>query len=504
MTTKKLSLISLFILGTGFSACNKEELIDVVSLPQEKNTFQIVIDTLPEGNSYDTSDLFAYVSIVNDKNEQVLNNKKLSVSFNGKYVIEKVQLDAGNYRVSSFILAGASGITRFATPIANSPRASEVHFPLSVNFKLQNADLLDVPLEVSKLQKDDKSESFGYPAGTFKIPNSETGTFVKVKLQAIITVGDITYDNIPAQFSIIIRNAQGGIKVLDTLLQGGINELHLSATGVKYQFKLNKWGISDELSLDKDQLKEGEIYTLGGAKAAKKLRLEEQFTLTSSGYVPSGKSVYTYNSEGKIQKIDFYDKLPQYSDLRLSWSKVYVYTNGKLNRINYMSNQGAAFGYLELTYNSNGTKIVAMKEISYDQSTDVKIEYTYPSGYAQINFDYVYANGKGLEYNLKIKDGNKVEDYALGTSGGENGTYRYDFNINPYAHINLPNLYLSNLSRNNLVDQQKNYAGSIPSVEPYKFEYTYDEDGYPKVLLKSFKSYSTGDHLFKIKTEYTY
>lgn len=504
MTSKNLSLISLFVLVAGLGACNKEELLEPQPIPLEKNTFQIVLDTLPDGNSYDTSDLFAYVSIVNDKNEQVLNNKKLSLSFNGKYVVEKVQLDAGNYRVSSFLLASSSGITRFATPLSNSPKASEVHFPLSVSFKLQNADLLDIPIEVSKIQKEDKSESFGYPEGTFKVPASDTEALLKVKLQAVITVGDINYDNIPAQFRISIWNAQGGVKVLDTLLQGGVNELKLPASGVKYQFELSKWGLSDEMSLDRDQLKENEIYTLGGAKAAKKLRLEEQFTLTSSGYVPSGKSVYNYNADGKLQKIDFYDKLPQHSDLRLSWSKVYVYTNGKLNRINYLNNQGVAFGYLDLTYNANGTKIVAMKEISYDQSTDAKIEYTYPSGYAQLNFNYVFANGKGMGYSMKIKGGNKFEDSASGTSGGENGTYRYDFNINPYAHINLPNLYLSNLSRNNLVDQQKNYAGSIPSVEPYKFEYTYDEEGYPKELLKSFKSYSTGDHLFKIKTEYTY
>jgi hypothetical protein len=169
-----------------------------------------------------------------------------------------------------------------------------------------------------------------------------------------------------------------------------------------------------------------------------------------------------------------------------------------------MNDQGAAFGYLELTCNAERTKIVGMKEISYDQSADVSVEYSYPSGYARINFDYVFANGREMEYTLKIKAGNKIEDSDLSISGGESGTYRYDFNINPYAHINLPNIYLSNLSKNNLVDQQKNYSGSIPSAEPYKFEYTYDEEGYPKELLKSFKNYSSGEHLSKIKTVYTY
>lgn len=503
MKTIKFKLIGLFIL-VGLSACNKEEILEPLPVPQDLNTLQIVIDTLPQGNSYNTSDLFAFVSIVNDKNEAVLTNKKLSISFNGKYVTEKIKLDAGNYKINSFLVSSAAGITRFATPHANSLKASEIQKPLNIGFKLQNADLLDVPVEVSRILSGDKSENFGYPSGTFNVQNTGSGDFIKVKLQAVVTIGDINYDNIPAQFRINSWDAQGVLTVKDTMLAGGVNEVLLPKSQVKYQFQLSKWGISDEMTLTREQLTEGVTYTLGGSKAAKKLRMEEHFTYTSAGYKPSGKSVYSYNPDGKLQKIEFYDKLPQYNDLRLSWSKVYVYTNGKLTRINYLNDQGAAFGYLELTYNATLTKITGMKEVSYDQSTEASIAYSYPTGYVQIDFDYVFANGRGMEYSLKIKDGNKTEDSAQSMSGGESGTYRYDFNINPYAHINLPNVYLSNLSKNNLVDQNKTYSGSIPSVEPYKFEYTYDAEGYPTELLKSFKNYSTGDHLFKIKTVYTY
>lgn len=503
MKTINFKLISLFLLA-GLSACKKEEILEPLPVPQDMNTLQIVIDTLPEGNSYDASDLFAFISIVNDKNEAVLTNKKLSISFNGKYVTEKIKLDAGNYKINSFLISSAAGITRFATPHVNSLKASEIQKPLNIGFKLQNADLLDVPVEVSRILSGDKSENFGYPSGAFNLQNTNSGDFIKVKLQAVISIGDINYDNIPAQFRINSWDAQGVLTVKDTMLAGGANEILLPKSRVKYQFQLSKWGISDEMTLTREQLTEGITYTLGGSKAAKKLRMEEHFTYTSAGYKPSGKSVYSYNPDGKLQKIEFYDKLPQYSDLRLSWSKVYVYTNGKLTRLNYLSDQGAAFGYLELTYNTTLTKITGMKEVSYDQSTEASVAYSYPTGYAQIDFDYVFANGRGMQYSLKIKDGNKTEDLAQSMSGGEGGTYRYDFNINPYAHINLPNVYLSNLSKNNLVDQNKTYSGSIPSVEPYKFEYTYNEEGYPIELLKSFKNYSTGEHLFKIKTVYTY
>ncbi len=278
----------------------------------------------------------------------------------------------------------------------------------------------------------------------------------------------------------------------------------LPKSGVKYQFKLSKWGLTDEISLNKDQLNESVVYTLGGAKSPKRLRLEEQFTYTQAGYMPSGKTIYSYDPNGNLKQIDFYDKLPQYSDLRLSWTKVYVYSNAKLSRINYINAQGSLVGYLDLTYNTQGTKIINMKEVNYDQITNADVEYQFPAGYARISFKYTFSNGNMMDYVQKITGGNRTEDTASSPGGGESGIYQYDFNINPYSHMNLPNIFLSNLPKNNLVNQKKTYAGSIPSAEPYKFEYSYDDDGYPKELLKSFKNYLKGDHLFKIKTVYSY
>ena len=70
--------------------------------------------------------------------------------------------------------------------------------------------------------------------------------------------------------------------------------------------------------------------------------------------------------------------------------------------------------------------------------------------------------------------------------------------------MNWPDIFLSKSSKNNMISQQKGYAGGFPVAEPYKFEYTYDADGYPVELVKSYKSYTTGEHLYKTKTVYTY
>ncbi|MDP2412624.1 hypothetical protein [Daejeonella sp.] len=389
MKSQYFNFIYLLSLLIGLSSCVKEESNLQLPAPLEMNTFRIMLDPLPDGSAYDTSDLFAFVTIKNDKDEDVLSNKKLAISFNGKYVTEKIKLDPGNYKISSFIISNGDSFTQFAAPKANSAKASEVQKPLNISFKLENADIFDLPVEVAKVLNQDKAENFGYQTADFKVQIMDENKFIKVKLQAVITVGDINYDNIPALFKLSRWDSRGDLSEKDTLLAGGVNEVFLPKSGVKYQFKLSKWGVSDEMTLNKDQLNEAGVYTLGGAKSSKKLRLEEQFTFTQAGYMPSGKTIYSYDPNGNLKQIDFYDKLPQYSDLRLSWSKVYVYTNGKLGRINYLNDQGVPFGYLEMTYNAQGTKIVAMKESSYDQFTNANVEHTFLSGHAKINFNYV-------------------------------------------------------------------------------------------------------------------
>ena len=504
MKSINFNFFYLFILLIGLSSCTKEESSLSLPVPLEMNTFRIMLDSLPDGSAYDTSDLFGIVTIKNDKNEEVLKNKKLGISFNGKYITEKIRLDAGNYYVSCFIISNGDSLTRFAAPRANSIKASVVKVPLNISIKLANTDIFDLPVEVVKVLNEDKAENFGYQTADFKVQTIDEDKFIKVRVQAVITVGDINYDNIPASFKFSSWDSNGIVTEKDTLLSGGINEVLLPKSGVKYQFKLSKWGLTDEISLNKDQLNESVVYTLGGAKSPKRLRLEEQFTYTQAGYMPSGKTIYSYDPNGNLKQIDFYDKLPQYSDLRLSWTKVYVYSNAKLSRINYINAQGSLVGYLDLTYNTQGTKIINMKEVNYDQITNADVEYQFPAGYARISFKYTFSNGNMMDYVQKITGGNRTEDTASSPGGGESGIYQYDFNINPYSHMNLPNIFLSNLPKNNLVNQKKTYAGSIPSAEPYKFEYSYDDDGYPKELLKSFKNYLKGDHLFKIKTVYSY
>jgi hypothetical protein len=334
-------------------------------------------------------------------------------------------------------------------------------------------------------------------------PNKPDSTYT-IKVKAAITIGDLLYDSIPAGLQVISWDSNNLVHQREINLTPGANEISLPRAHTRYKLKLTKWGISDELSFTRNEIQEGTVISLGGTKAAKKLRLEESFLLAAGSYQPNAKTIYSYNGTGNVKQIDYYQKRPQHSDLKLYHSDVFEYAGNRAVKINRYNESGVKVGVTEFTYNSQAI-LTNIHQKSYDQETGAAIEYSHTGTNANIDIYYLFDNGNTMTYNMKFKGGNKIQDAAsTSLNKVEAGVYGYDTNVNPFAHMNMPNLFLSNSSKNNLVSQQKTYSGSIPSGEPYKFEYRYDGEGYPTEMIKGYKSYITGEHLYNIKTVYTY
>jgi hypothetical protein len=110
-----------------------------------------------------------------------------------------------------------------------------------------------------------------------------------------------------------------------------------------------------------------------------------------------------------------------------------------------------------------------------------------------------------MNYYQRYAGGNRVSDNSNTTNNStETGQYDYDSNINPYAHMGWLNLLLSNGSKNNVTRQLKTFYGNYPVAVAYSFSYKYDADGYPTELVRQYKSYQTGQHLYTTKTVYNY
>lgn len=330
-------------------------------------------------------------------------------------------------------------------------------------------------------------------------PGSEIPTR-PIRLQAVVSIGQLIYDSVPAQFTIMSWDKQNQAHIKDTVIAGkGI--VHLPASHQRFQIKVSKWGITDEMTIEQTAIDPNTTYVLGGAKTAKKLMMEESFLLVQGQYQPSSKAIYSYGTKG-LQHVTYFQKKPQFANLQLTMRHEYQYSGNNVVRINRIDSAEKLFGYTEFTYNPQGTKVTNIHEVSPAGETGAAI--SHEAG-GIVSFDYLFSNGHSMQYEMQFKGGNKVYDIARSSRGGsESGNYKYDTNINPYAHMNMPDLFLSNLSKNNTVSQQKGYSGAYPVAEPYQFDYTYDSDGYPISLVKHYKNHFTGEFMYQTKTVFSY
>ena len=336
------------------------------------------------------------------------------------------------------------------------------------------------------------------------VPGKPVADSVSFQVKAAIQVGQYMYDSIPAILRVQTWDSSMVMHETTIELNPGTNRIKVPKAHTRVHLQLSQWGVTEEKDFTIDEVVTQPVIVMGGSKAAKKLKLEESFRYIQGNYYPNVKIVYHYNNQDKISKVDMYDKLPQYADLQLIHYNQYFYSGSKVSTIKmYKANQEQV-ATTEFTYDGLG-RIVNMNQDSYGNKTHNSVEYSYSDGAGEITLYYLYDNGQAVQYRMNFSGGNKISDEATTSTGkGEGGSYGYDHYINPFIHMDMPTLYFANMSKNNMIRKQKAYSGAFPSVIPYKFEYRYDADGYPVELVESYKSPVTGEHLYKIKTVYTY
>jgi hypothetical protein len=502
----------LFIGNLFLLSCRKAD--DLVKpVPQNpppvlSRFFQLTIDSIPGEPVAPVNDLFALVNVVNERNDTVLHNRKLPISFNGKFKTQELELPAATYRITKFWLINENNKVRFVTPIANSAKANTVSRPLAISFILPQPVVLVVPIEVAKVEPTDSPENFGYPAGSFNQSPGNPGegnTFSKIKLRLAIQVGEIRYDSIPgtALYTTWDENQQVNGKYVP--LVAGTNEITISRLVTKHHFRITKWGSVYELTLLKNEVKEGAVYTLGGSKQPKMLTAELTYKLVAGNYVAESKTSFAYKS-GKLAGIEYYLKRADNSPY-LAMKDQFQYAHERLERINRFDEKNQQSGSTSFTYNGEG-KVNRIVEQTKGATTTATVDYysSAETGLAEVGFKYSYSDQTySMGYHQRYHQGNVISDNSVTANNNtETGLYDHDNQINPYAHMGWHNLFLSNNSKNNLVKQYKTYYGSYPVAVPYEFVYKYDSEGYPIELIRHYRSGVTNQFLYTTKTVFSY
>jgi hypothetical protein len=369
--------------------------------------------------------------------------------------------------------------------------------------KILTLSALSLLTLLTTCRKENVSANPGSPGNDNPNP-TDSARVHTIKVQAVIKIGDVLYDSIPASVQLISWDSSDAVYQQQLQLAAGTNSVNLPKSHVRYQLQLNKWGITDEITFTKTDRPQGSLIRLGGSQGAKKLQREETSVLILGAYEPNSKIVYLYNADGSIKQANYFEKKPRQQDLSLSYFDIMENEGARVGRINRFDENNNLVGSTSFTY-SGESRVVNMHQTSYDKESIAVVSYGAAPGFNTVDIDYAFDNGNAVSYSMKFKGENMIEDESTSSTGaGGHGFYTYDFNINPYIHLNMPDFFLSKMSKNNLLVQQKTYSGSLPSAEPYKFEYTYDAEGYPIQLYKSYKSYATGEHLYKTRTIYTY
>ncbi len=476
---------------------------------QVSNALRFNIDSLP-GESVGLNGLSAMITIVNDQNQAVITDKKISLQFGGKYISDTLVLPHGNYKLTRFLVVEDT-VKRFAAPIANSSKASAVQRPLSISFALPQSKVSTINVEVARIAAGDQPESFGYPKGSWITPAGNPPPTpipsVKIKIKPMIKIGDVTYDSIPVNFTWITWDASGKmIATAKIALPAGTNEVTLPGDAYKYNLQVERWGIHDEIELLKTNIQEGTLYSLGGSKAAKKLKSELVYHWINGAYQAISKNAYEYDANGRLSQILYYLKRSNNTSY-ISMTDNFIYNAvGKVERIKRYDSTNTPVSETNFRYDGQG-KVIGLSQTEGNKYTSGEITYTSQSS-GDYNMSIKYNSTQQphtMTYNVVYKGGNKVQDNTLTiNNSNESGTYQYDFNINPYIHMNWSDFYLSNQSRNNLKSQQRQFTQPVYDAIPYGFNYTYDADGYPKELVKTFFSYYGGTYMYTTKTVFNY
>lgn len=346
--------------------------------------------------------------------------------------------------------------------------------------------------------------------GNPPIGNPQTGNpgtvAAKIKLRAEMIIGGIAYDSIPGSLMIRSWDNNGQLFTSFYSMTPGTNQLELPNSRIKFNFRLSKWGTTDELEILTKDIKADSVYVLGAEKEAKKLKTEIVYMLVNGDYKPENKKEFSYHLNGWLDKVTHYGKNPDGTPT-VNMTSRFTYNGTKLDRITRLDANNNESGYTAFQYNSVG-KISAMKYMTGTTGTDqilATVEYGNINR-EEVTVRYTYA---GIDYTpnyfMQFEGGNLVSGvYAIPNQNNEIVNYQYDLNINPYYHLNWPDLYLTNSSKNNVTARVQMASGGTVGVIPYDYSYSYNSEGYPNEVFTKYKSDLTGQHAYTTKTVFTY
>lgn len=334
---------------------------------------------------------------------------------------------------------------------------------------------------------------------------SEYETLVDVKIQ----VGSIVYSDIECVLDVTAYNGAQDVKWTSSFNYDNKDNSAISIPSGydHYKISLNKWGVTDEIIISANELKDHRAngpdpkrYLLGGHVAAKRLKYtiksmdngnEGVRPLVKTEYIWKNDLLTTITNSEYIHEQDAFNPTSRY-DVTYKDNVVYLVTG-------YAVNQNTKSIETIYEYYDN-RQLKSISETSFTGGVNHFVSITYDETNNTGTAVYSHSIGNGYTYKFKYAYGNIVESSlaAFGTKCNE-GTFKYDKNINPYRHLGFVHSGLIYISVNNKLEEDVAWTGcAFPDTVIEKIEYEYDDEGYP---LKRTLTWSNGKREYE---EYGY
>lgn len=154
------TIVTASILTLALISCKKEE----ISTPQKGSVeFTFNLSTQVKSTKVDGVTPTAVILSAEDVSGNVIyKDEKVAVELiDGNYATKALEFEAGNYRLTKFIVTDANEIVQIAVPMGYSANASLVNSPLPIKFTVRNGYKTSVSPEMLSTQ-DKNPQDLGY------------------------------------------------------------------------------------------------------------------------------------------------------------------------------------------------------------------------------------------------------------------------------------------------------------------------------------------------------
>ncbi len=497
----KLTTVLLLSTNLFLSSCKEEQ-----QLPFEPAAYAVKFSIPQRPGATVGTNLSAIISLTKENGEAVITDKPYELLYNGKFSTPEIQVAKGNYKLVKLIIKNADGSVMFAAPLQGSAKANQVTKPLAITASIVTA-LTSIDLEVLPITPTDRSQDFGYTDGTFnEKPVEHAPTEFSITVHPLFSIGNVLYDSIPVSLKLTTYPVQGEPFTTIHALPAGSKKFTLSKNAAKYTLSISKWGMQDSSTILPTDMKDGITYWLGGTKAAKKLKYESVYRQSGNTWLADTRKEYLYGNNDRVNLINHFKKAADYSTI-LEMKEEIIYENNRVSQIKKSINNQNSF----YTYQPDG-KLAQLRYTDMEGQTIGLANYvTLPGGIgssSNYSVSTVFESTKYYykqHYTYEVHNGNVLKfNYATTHGDTETSLYEYDFGINPFIHLQLPELGFTSLSKNNVTKRYANYTTNIPKHTAYEYRYVYDADGYPIELYTKYRLTEGATEAFSTKTVFNY